>query len=148
AAGDEARDPQVSYSGIRATAGGVHTYVPGKWGILQVQVTNPLDQPHEFLSSTYFVGEPTLQYGRRVWVPARSRLNTWQPVLLPQSLSDKTGSVEFRSLVIKAAEGEEVLARDDAGEMLHSGVLPAQFQPSVTGVIESLADKPQAVRDA
>src|SRR5689334_8563756 len=74
---DDVKAPQVEYSAIHAGTGGVNTYVPGKWGILNLEVTNPLDEPHELLSTTYFAGHPTLQFGRRIWIPARSRLRTW-----------------------------------------------------------------------
>ena len=82
------RVPEVEYSPIQPGVGGVSVYQPGKWSILNLDVRNPLDTPHELLSTTYFDGQPTLQFARRVWLPARSRLLTWQPVLVPSEATD------------------------------------------------------------
>src|SRR5437762_6712832 len=83
------RRPQVEYSPIQPGMGGVSVYAPGKWGILNLHVRNPVETPQELLSTTYFEGQPTLQYGRRLWLPARSRLFTWQPVLIPGRSSEE-----------------------------------------------------------
>src|SRR5262249_14918677 len=98
---DEVQTPKVEYSAIQATSGGVNVYVPGKWGLLNLEVVNPLPEPHELLSTTYFEGQPTLQFGRRIWVPARSRLRTWQPVLAPE-ITAPVNEIEFHSLVLKS----------------------------------------------
>jgi hypothetical protein len=146
-----ADDPgvQVEYSAIHAASGGVNVYVPGKWGILNLEVTNPLKQPHELLSATYFEGQPTLQFGRRIWIPARSRLRTWQPVLAPALPREPTASFEFESLVLDAAAGTQVAARDDTGQILHSGILPAVVEIPITGFIDSLdRDVPGAESEA
>ena len=84
AAQDQAAALRVEHSAVNANVGGLHLCVPEKWSVLDLVVTNPLDEPREILSATYFDGAPTLQYGRRVWVPARARLTTWLPVLLPK----------------------------------------------------------------
>src|SRR5579864_2150163 len=62
---------RVDHSAVNANVGGLHLCVPEKWGVLDLVVTNPLAEPREVLSASYFEGAPTLQYGRRVWVPAR-----------------------------------------------------------------------------
>jgi hypothetical protein len=134
---DETTKPQVEYTAIHAGTGGVNTYVPGKWGIVNLEVTNPLNVPHELLSTTFFTGHPTLQFGRRIWVPARSRLFTWQPVLVPDQTFQGTSHFEFQSLVLEPAPDREVATRDDTGRVLHSGILPAQLQSPITGMIAS-----------
>jgi hypothetical protein len=136
---DEPRAPQVEYSAIQAGTGGVNTYVPGKWGILNLTVTNPLDEPRELLSTTYFSGHATLQYGRRIWVPAQSRLLTWQPVLAPKLSAGGKEQLEIQSLILEQHHENEVATRDDTGRVLHSGVLPVQLEPAITGVISSLS---------
>jgi hypothetical protein len=135
---EEIKAPQVEYSTIHAASGGVNAFVPGKWGLLNLEVVNPLQESHELLSTTYFEGEPTLQFGRRIWVPARSRLRTWQPVLLPRVSSQAGDRFEFHSLVLDVAAGKEVATRDDTGQVLHSGILPAQLENPITGLLESL----------
>ena len=58
---------------VRASSAGTNAYVSGKWGVLRLNLTNPTSQSVEVLTATYFEDEPTLQYGRRVWMPAMSR---------------------------------------------------------------------------
>jgi hypothetical protein len=138
AAGEDAKVPMVHYSAIRSGGGGLHTYIPEKWGVIALDVTNPLDEPRELLSTTYIDNRPTLQYGRRIWVPARSRLKTWHPVLLPKLLPDKGGKFEFHSLIPESGGAGESLTREDTGQLLHSGTFPAQGRVPVTGMIETL----------
>ncbi|MGE5193378.1 MAG: hypothetical protein ACM3U2_12865, partial [Deltaproteobacteria bacterium] len=140
AAADDVKGPQVEYSAIHAASGGVNTYVPGKWGILNLEVTNPLQQPHELLSTTYFDGHATLQFGRRIWLPARSRLRIGQPLLSPDLAPEARDRFEFHSLVLDAAATNVVAARDDTGQILHSGILPAQLETPITGLIDHLGE--------
>ena len=56
---------------VRASSAGTNAYVSGKWGVLRLNLTNPTLQSVEVLAATYFEDEPTLQYGRRVWMPDR-----------------------------------------------------------------------------
>src|SRR5262249_33037868 len=116
--------------------GGVNVYVPGKWGLLNLEVVNPLPEPHELLSTTYFEGQPTLQFGRRIWVPARSRLRTWQPVLAPE-ITAPVNEIEFHSLVLKSGAEDKVAAREDTGQVLHSGLLPVDLEKQITGLLEN-----------
>jgi hypothetical protein len=138
ATGDDAGAPMVRYSAIRSGGGGLHTYVPEKWGVIALDVTNPLDEPREVLSTTYIDNNTTLQYGRRIWMPARSQLKTWHPLLLPKLSPDKAGRFEFHSLIPDAGNAGESLTREESGQMLHSGIFPAQGQMPITGMIESL----------
>ena len=136
ASGDDARKPRVEYSAIQAGMGGVSLYVPGKWGILNLAVKNPLEESHELLSTTYFDGQPTLQFGRRIWLPARSQLSTWQPVLSPSLPPGARDRFEFHSLVFDASGADDVATRDVSGQMLHSGILPAQLETPLTGLVD------------
>jgi hypothetical protein len=139
-AADDVKSPQVEYSPIQAATGGVNTYVPGKWGLLNLTVTNPLDEPRELLSTTYFAGHATVQYGRRIWIPARSVLHTWQPVFAPDIPPDGKDQFEIQSLVFEHDRDQEVATRDDSGRLLHSAVLPVQSEPFITGMLSSLTD--------
>ncbi|MBC8114640.1 MAG: hypothetical protein H7062_09705, partial [Candidatus Saccharimonas sp.] len=101
--------PEIQFSVVRTSAGGVHAYAPNKWGSLQINLVNNRDVPRDLLCATYFDGAPTLQFGRRVWLPPRSQLRTSQPILIPQMNSDKGRSLNFRSLVLDTNTPDEVL---------------------------------------
>ncbi len=128
----------VRYSPIRSGGGGIYTYIPEKWGVIALDVTNPLDEPREVLSTTYIDNNTTLQYGRRIWIPARSQLKTWHPLLLPKLSPERAGKFEFHSLIPEAGNAGESLTREESGQMLHSGIFPAQGRMPVTGMITSL----------
>ena len=136
----QAEKPEVQYSVVRTSSGGVHAYSPGKWGALHVNLVNNRDVPRELLCATYFDGAPTLQYGRRVWLPPRSQLRTSQPILIPVMSPDQGKSLNFRSLVLDTTTSDEVLLRDDAGHLLHDGAILITHQSSITGLIDDRSD--------
>src|SRR5437773_599178 len=80
--GQQPAKGRVTYSPAGAMA-----YVPGKWGVLQLQFTNPTDEPTELLAATFFEEQPALQFCRQTWVPANSRLQISHPILMPESPS-------------------------------------------------------------
>ena len=133
--------PEVRFSVVRASTGGVHAYAPGKWGSLHINLVNNRDIPRDLLCATYFDGAPTLQYGRRVWLPPRSQLRTSQPILTPQMTPEQGRSLNFQSLVLDTSTSNEVLLRDEAGHMLHDGAILITHQPAITGVIDDRADQ-------
>lgn len=132
--------PEVQFSVVRTSSGGVHAYAPNKWGSLQINLVNNRDVPRDLLCATYFDGAATLQYGRRLWLPPRSQLRTSQPILIPQMTPEQGRSLNFRSLVLDASTSDEVLLRDEAGHMLHDGAILVTHQSPITGLIDDRAD--------
>ena len=128
---------RVEHSAVNANVGGLHLCIPEKWSVLDLVVTNPLDEPREVLSATYFDGAPTLQYGRRVWVPARARLTTWTPVLLPKLPKGSAPRFTIHSVVLDPNGSQEVLQREAGGGMLHSTPIPARLDRPITGFMGS-----------
>jgi hypothetical protein len=114
---------------------GAYLYAPHKWGIVQVHLTNPDNEPAVMLATIYFVNEPTLQYGRRIWVPPHARVRTWHPVLIPAEVSDGGKRAPYRTLVTNVGHDREVLIRSDAGYLESDGALQVSKSP-VTGIIE------------
>ena len=127
---------RVGHSIVLVSPFGVDAYVPNKWGSLNVQLVNPTNEPLELLSTTYFEEEPTLQFGRRVWIPPRSRIEVWHPILVPQVSADVT-QFNLRSLVMDAREAREVLIRSDSGYLQHEAILRRTVDTPVTGLIDT-----------
>jgi hypothetical protein len=148
AAEDRPPAPEVRLSAIRPSVGGLYSYVPGKWSVLGITVSNPDDEPREILSATYFDGAPTVQYGRQVWIPARSRLRTWSPVLVPQAVADREPNFPFHSLIFDAERAGDVLSREGSGQLLHSGVVPARLERPVTGFLSASTPETDPARDS
>jgi hypothetical protein len=129
---------RIGYSIALVSPAGTYAYVPGSWGILHVHLVNPLNEPVNLLTTTYFDGNPTLQYGRRVWLPARSRMKTWHPILLPSAASEND-RYNIHTLVMQSEPGREVLIRSDSGYLQLDGSLKTIPDRPVTGLLEHLA---------
>ena len=133
--------PAVKLSVVRATAGGVHVYAPNRWGLLHVNLTNTQETPRDLLTATYFDGAPTLQFGQRLRLPAKSLLRTVQPVLIPPMNPDHGRALNFQTLVLDAGHSDgagaadEVLLRDEAGLLRHDGAILVTHNPRITGLI-------------
>ena len=121
---------------VRASSAGTNAYVSGKWGVLRLNLTNPTSQSVEVLTATYFEDEPTLQYGRRVWMPAMSRLETWHPILLPRSSAEGRQRFDFRTLIMNTANKREVLIRSDSGALQWDGMLRGSDGKRLVGLID------------
>ena len=128
--------PDVRFSVANATSGGSNVYSPEKWGLLHINVTNRRHEPRELLVATFFDAEPTLQFGRRLWLPARSTLHTTQPVLIPKLDRSSERSLGFHTLVFDASESEEVLIKADSGQLLNDGAILVSQRKQITGMIE------------
>ncbi|HEY3969657.1 MAG TPA: hypothetical protein VGM05_34210 [Planctomycetaceae bacterium] len=132
----------VEHTSIRGSVGGMHSYVPECWSLLAINVTNPHDAPREIISTTYFDGAPNLQYARRMWLPAKSRLQSWVPVLVPKLAADGATRLSFHSLVFEAGLSHDVLLKEDTGQNLHSGILAAQKESFATAFLDDPGEGP------
>lgn len=119
---------------------GVSIYVPNSWGILRLSLKNPTSEPVEILAATYFVDEPTLQFGRRVRIPAMSWMQTWHPIRMPASIPGGRSFVEFRTLVMESAQQREVLIRTDSGALQFDGSLRSIEGKKIVGLIDRLGN--------
>ncbi len=137
ARGDENND-QVSKLRAHVSLGGTNAYVPSRWGVLRIGLANPTSEPMEVLAASYFEDEPTLQYGRRVWIPAMSRLQTWHPILVPAKSSAGPQRFDFRSLFMDMAQQREVLIRSESGALQLDNMLLAVNGKQVVGLIDHL----------
>lgn len=122
-------------------AAGVRQFVPGRWGMIAVDVVNPTEHPVEVLSAMYFADRPSLQYGRRFWLPAHSKRSSWYPLRMPADLPADRERVDVKSLLAIATGNEEVLSRSPGGQMLYAGMLPVVCQRVVTAAVLDTDDE-------
>lgn len=113
---------------------GKFTYVPNEWGDLHLRLENAGDGSRDLLCTSYFGGRPSLQFGRRVWLPAHSRLNISHPVRLPVADQLASGTATVHSLVLEGA-GDGVLLKNESGQLRHERDLPVALDDRNTGVI-------------
>ncbi|WP_237729405.1 hypothetical protein [Schlesneria paludicola] len=114
---------------------GNFTYVPEKWADLHLAVQNSVDASRELLCATYFDDDPTLQFGRDVWLPARSKLRITHPVLIPKYSESKGRAINLHSLVIEKSSGEEILVKSESGQLLHETSMLVTHSRRNTAVI-------------
>ncbi|HAN99606.1 MAG TPA: hypothetical protein DCQ98_20235 [Planctomycetaceae bacterium] len=58
---------------------GMSNYAGNRWGALKLVLVNPTDEDRVIQVASYLADYETDQFGKRVWVPARSRIQTWYP---------------------------------------------------------------------
>lgn len=120
---------------VHVAAGGIAVYRSEMWGQVNLQLWNRSEEPLELLASTFFENEPTLQYGRRIWMPPKSQLLTWQPVRLPRTGASL--SVNTRTLMMDARQEREVLLRTDSGSLQFDGNLRVTDEETMTGLMDA-----------
>ncbi len=118
-ADESAAEGAVRFSLDADSPFGLYTYVPGQWGEFHVRLENGENAPRDLLCTSYFEGQPTLQFGRQVWVPPRSRLSIAHPVRLPPANQIEGNRAVVHSLVIEGSSANEVLLKSDSGQLRH-----------------------------
>src|SRR4051812_13950579 len=76
---------------------GARTTLTDEWGTLQFSVVNPASEGRDARVVVLFPDQPAVQYGRDVWVPARSARTAWLPVGPPPKSAAGEG-IEVQSL--------------------------------------------------
>ncbi|MDZ4684360.1 MAG: hypothetical protein SH850_04670 [Planctomycetaceae bacterium] len=136
-------EPAAAF-GIRMIVGpdSVYRYRPERWGTVRLAVVNPLDEPAEVLCSSYFDGAPLLQYGRRCWLPARSRLETSHPVRLPQVSDPKQELVDVWTMFLESGSAGEQLVAGTTGELQRSSWLRLAPPGPMTALCDGSPSEP------
>ncbi len=148
-------DESVADGGVRFSLDvdspfGLYTFVPGQWGELHVRLENGGDAARDLLCTSYFAGQPTLQFGRHVWVPPRSRLSLSHPVRLPAADEFEGNRALVHSLVIEGSSENEVLIKSDSGQLRYDRsflVAPSDRHSAIVAGWNSDGAVPQDVFD-
>ena len=136
---DEPAGPAKSIEKFNLSTGGTGIYRPEQWGLINIGMRNPQDHEVDVLATTYFVGDPNLQYGRRVWLPPRSRRVTWHPIRMPRLEQPGQKIFDLRSMVVSGSSGSESMATNEFGSMqFDQGLLVGHDEP-VTAMIVDVA---------
>jgi len=134
---------------------GIHRLRPESWGLVGLNVFNGGDQPADVVATMYFSGDPSLQYARRLWVPARAKRYSWCPLLPPRSLAPQTPGpspeltkAEVRSLLFDRSGPREEFVRNRSEPVLRSRLLPIHHRRPTTAVVTDRgADDPAKARE-
>jgi hypothetical protein len=114
---------------------GTRRYRPGSWGAIAVQASNPTEEGTELVAVAYIAGDPTLQYGRRIWVPPKSILRSTCPIRIPDSLPPGTGHVDLVSVPFGPFGGADMALRSHVEAMDESRPLIVNDEPVAVGIL-------------
>lgn len=134
----ESSEKQWHVAKVPGSAGLRH-YSPGTWGIVDVSVGNRGEEATEVLVASHFEEDPTLQYGRRIWIPAHSRRSTWYSVLPPGGNRPAQGRYNLKSLLLSARENTASTAQWQRSQLLATSWLSAKHRRLATGMIQDAA---------
>ncbi len=130
----------LQFSVVRLSTGGSYVYVPEKWGELHFSVVNAREEPREMICATSFDVQPLLQFGRRVWVPAKSILRVSHPVVIPKYDASRGPILNLHTVVLDASDKSEVFLKNDSGKNLHDAALIVTHSSRITGLIDSQSE--------
>lgn len=132
---DEPAATTNSIERFNLATGGTGLYRPEKWGLIKVSLRNPHDRAVDLLAATHFVDDPALQYGRRFWIPAKSRMSTWHPIKMPRLQNPDQKMFDLQSMVVSSAGGTETMTTNEQGSMQFEQGLLVAANESVTAAI-------------
>lgn len=153
-----AAEPPAELSGASFNVGapaGIRRLRPATWGLVAVDAVNVREQPASVLAMTYFAGDPNLQYGRRLWIPPRSRRRSWCPIFTPRVDPPAPGSsalgttqVQLEWLLFDRSGAKEVLLRSPFEQVASSRPLSVHHSRAITGVVFGGSAKEDPLDDA
>lgn len=116
--------------------GGVRNYVTTNWGTFDLNLTNLTDTDRQARVLVFYAGRPDQQYGRDVWVPARSTLSTWM-LVGPAAGEHAPTSCDIQVLLYDRSGGEDRLILPPGEERIRSrGVIYREREPSTTLMVD------------
>src|SRR5579885_323254 len=121
ASAQEREVPPLALGGV--VPGGVRTSATEGWGMYDFSVTNWTDQDRLARVLVFFPDRPDVQYGRDVWVPARSTQSSWMLVGPAPTLQSGSSNM-IQMLLYDHSEGQDRLVLPATEQRIRSrGVL-------------------------
>lgn len=110
---NEPPDLEVS---LGVSAGGMRRQVPGRWAMLSVGGSNPTSQDLEETVTVSVDSAKSLQYARKIWLPAGARRMASLPIQIPIDIPHDQHLLDFSSMQIhQAADGDEQFQNNVVG---------------------------------
>jgi hypothetical protein len=106
ASGQDRQPPAFRLGGIMP--GGLRETATESWGTFDFSLTNYTDTDRQARVLMSYVGQPDVQYGRDVWMPARSSVKSWL-LVGPAPAQDRQRSREVQVLLYERTGGRDVL---------------------------------------
>jgi hypothetical protein len=123
AAAQDREAPPLGLSG--GMPAGVRRTATESWGVFQFSVTNPTDIDRQARVLVFYEGQPDMQYGRDVWVPAQSILSSWM-LVGPAAKQGYATRRDIQMLLYDRTGGQERLILPPGRERLRSRAIAYQ----------------------
>jgi hypothetical protein len=145
AAAQAPEPPPLRVDGL--TPAGVRNSVTQSWGALDFKVTNLAGVDRRARVFVSYEGQPDVQYGRDVWVPARSTVSSWmlvgpmpaepraRPDKAPAGKREPLFSRELRFVLYERQGGEDRLVLPRGEERLRSRAVLARPREPHTAIL-------------
>lgn len=134
----EGSDPRDSAAptGVSLTVApaGAGRHVSGRWATVAVNGLNRTDVDAEETAAVMIGDETNVQFARRLWVPARSRRQSWLPIQIPPDLPIGDVQVRMRSFHLKGSESDEQFQSNVVGMPTSDRSLLLSWEESRTAV--------------
>jgi hypothetical protein len=124
--------PPLRISGV--FPGGVRSYITEGWGTFDFTVTNLADFDREARVLVSLGGQPDVQYGRDVWVPAHSTRASWL-LVGPAPPPASPTVVDLQVLLYERSDGKERLVLPPGEERIRARGVPYHHREPATAVL-------------
>ena len=121
---------------------GIGQIIPGRWGLLAVDVVNSSDKPVEARVSLQFQEvKAEHRFVRQIWIPEKSLRRAWIPVRMPKNVPDGATYVEVRAYLYEVGVTGVSGSSD---EIYHTFRVPIERENNLSVLV---ADHPKSDRD-
>jgi hypothetical protein len=118
----------------RLVPGGARSTATEAWGAYDIELTNQTDRDRLARVLLSYDGQPDVQYGRDVWVPARSALKTWA-LVGPAPARGPQISRDIQYFLYDRTDGQDVRQRPRGDERVSSRGVPYRRREPFTAVL-------------
>lgn len=130
----EAQKPGPRYLQPVARSG-ASRYKPGDWGMVSFEIANPSDEPAEVIAGLQFEDRPTLQFARKLWLPARSKRQSWYSIRVPADIGVEEEALNPQVFLIDRTNGADDWVGARTGERFTNATSFPMEHSALTGII-------------
>jgi hypothetical protein len=133
-AAQDIEPPPMRLDGVQP--GGVRRSATESWGAFDFQITNISDIDRQARVVMFYEGEPEVQYGRELWIPANSVISTW--MLTGPASNQQSGVLrDIQMLLYDRTGGQDLLMLPRTEERFRTrGVLYRKREPTTAILLE------------
>jgi hypothetical protein len=114
--------------------GGIRSVATERWGTYDFSVTNPTDTDRRARVLVLYDGQPNLQYGRDLWVPAHSTRSAWL-LVGPAAAQDRRTLREIQFQLHDVTDGGDRLVPPSGSEKVRSRLVRYRKDEPSTAVL-------------